>query len=342
MSYSGVLMRQQEMVATSADEATAIMATAKDWEKPTVQQVRNCILEGNMVVPGVRNEETGELDEAARFFARLPEGFETAIRSGRLFDMGNIPNTVIKSETHRAGDLFGAGFIGHPFRECYAIFHTWEFGGSLYLVDPMTWAAGTNLITMLPPDSFMVCEAICLNLMHRPTLLLGDMALVAVDAKAKGYNGVVQLGAVARLAIEVNPGYARPHREVIGNLCDPVMSALLLLATDGVPVDRIAAPDKLNRARLKNGKPPIPAHWHVHTGPYVTALTSRGQRRKDAQGGHHSSPIPHLRRGHKRVLNAYHGGQTIWVRDAVVNVKDGKEMPFGMGRSFYQQREAGK
>jgi hypothetical protein len=118
------------------------------------------------------------------------------------------------------------------------------------------------------------------------------------------------------------------------------MTGLLLLATDGVAVDRIPAPDKLNKHRTKAGKPAIPAHWHVHTGPYVTALTHRDQRHKNAQGGHHASPVPHLRRGHRRILSAYHGGQTIWVRDAVVNIKDGKELPAGMGRSFYQQKDA--
>jgi hypothetical protein len=62
-------------------------------------------------------------------------------------------------------------------------------------------------------------------------------------------------------------------RDAVCSVIDPVIATMLLLATDGVSVDRISAPEKLNQARVKAGKAAIPAHWRVHTAEYVAALT---------------------------------------------------------------------
>jgi hypothetical protein len=259
--------------------------------------------------------------------------------AGRLFDLGYLSNDVIKIESKRAGDLYAWGHIGHPFSEHYILFHTWEEGGAVYLVvpDPDKPAGG----------KFIVTEFGCLMLQgtHR-CLVIGDRITTQpgkVNGTDKmGWNGILSTSMLRDYAAELTPGETPENWG--SNLVDPVAAAMLLLATDGVAVDRVVPSPKLNKARVKNGKPIIPPHWRVNTGPYVTALSARGKRTHGEGGqGHKASPVPHLRRGHIRHLHVRHGGGTTWVRDALVLVRDGKEMDTQLARSFYSlQREKGK
>jgi hypothetical protein len=154
-------------------------------------------------------------------------------------------------------------------------------------------------------------------------LLVGSAAIVTVDAAKRSYHGTVVSSPFGDEGMTV--------AEIMCSVTDPVIAAMLLLATDGVAVDRIPAPDWLNKRRVKAGKPAIPAHWRVRTAEYVTALTA--PRRSGVRGdGHHASPAPHLRRGHPRRL----ADRTVWVRDALVNLKDDPGRP--LGRAFYALR----
>jgi hypothetical protein len=47
---------------------------------------------------------------------------------------------------------------------------------------------------------------------------------------------------------------------VLSGVADPVMACLLLMATDGVATERIEPTAKLNKARAKAGKEPLPGH----------------------------------------------------------------------------------
>ena len=162
-------------------------------------------------------------------------------------------------------------------------------------------------------------------------LLIGDTVWATVVRGRDGKAGY-RAGQVIRSALNGSG----TDGAAVGNVMDPVMSCLLLLATDGVEVRTIEAPDKLNKHRLKAGKFAIPSHYAVRTEGYVTALTNRRSRRHGAEQGHHASPVPHLRRGHVRHLHEMHGGGTIFVKDAVINLKD-PDAP--VARSFYQRRQ---
>jgi hypothetical protein len=283
--------------------------------------------------------------------ARMAEAFVIAVNGGRLFDMGHIPNPVICSESGRAAELFLAGHIGHPFSEPYCFFHTWDpssikneeaaamarelaigDAGSLYVVDPFDMHKLTN--GAVPPNTFLICEAQAVNVFGKHMLLIGDMITASPTRNAHGKVGY--RAQLTRGALSVMPGNSS-EGEAAGNLLDPVMSCLLLLATDGIEVRTVEAPEKLNKHRVKAGKTAIPSHYEVLAGGYVTALSARHHRRSAPGDGHHASPLPHLRRGHIRHLHAMHGGGTTWVRDAVVMVKDGKEIDGQLHRSFYSR-----
>jgi hypothetical protein len=117
------------------------------------------------------------------------------------------------------------------------------------------------------------------------------------------------------------------------NCLDPFVTALLLLHTDGVPVIRIEPSVKLNTARVKSGKLPLPSMLRVVSGPYVTALQARRHRQRGVSTGTHASPIFHWRIGHWRYYQDGHqpgtalpcqGERAPWrirIRDAVVNAK---------------------
>jgi len=233
--------------------------------------------------------------------------------------------------------LFAGGHIGHPFTQPYALFHHWEgkageldeASGCLYVVDPLDWHAHNPDIA---PNSFMVCEAQTVTAFtHKKVLVVTDATIVAVHSSPTSKTGLAYSGRMYRGMVSKGSGLS--DAEVICNLVDPVMACLLLLATEGVAVDRLEPSPKLNKAREKTGKTPIPPHWKVHTGEYVTALLQRGQRRSTPGDGHHASPVPHLRRGHIRHMHEMHGGGTRWIADALVNLKD-ENAP--LARSFYQ------
>lgn len=290
----------------------------EQWSKPTVAQMREALLSGHFFGGATHLNDANSV-ATERILATLEIGFVGTVREGQLFDLGYLSNEDIKSEGPRAAALFRAGHIGHPFRTPYAIFHTWEGGGSLYLVDP-----DINKGSDHNENQFLIAEALTMLAFKKERVLMATCAAF-VEPAPDQYHGF--------------PIYGIPVPGFIANLAEPVFASLLMLATDGVGVDRIEADEKLNKARVKSGKDAIPGHWQVHTEQYVTAI-GRGKRtRSEDQGGHHASPRPHLRRGHIRHKSDYHGGGEVWVRDALVMLKDGSEMPT-LGRSFYQHAQA--
>ena len=69
--------------------------------------------------------------------------------------------------------------------------------------------------------------------------------------------------------------------------------------------------------------------------PYVTAIQARGARRDTSEslGGHHRSPIPHIRMGHPR---EYASGKSIFIADTLVNVPPELRQGFKGRRSHYR------
>ena len=330
-------------IQLSDAENDAILRNLKPWNRPTAAQVRNAVIADMFLVP---REPEGQPRKGLDGVA-LAEGFKIAVQSGRMFDLGHLPNEVIQDEASRGAELLIDGHIGHPFTEPYCFFHTWDSSnladeeaasqarevgctqsGAIYLVDPLDWSTLSQ--GRVPPGTFLICEAQTIKVYDKPMLLLADSVMVTPERSADGkvgYSCQVSRGALSTVY--------QSETAAAGNLIDPVMTCLLLLATDGIEVATIEAPFKLNKHRIAAGKPVIPSHYEVKAAGYVTALTQRRTRRHGAPTGHHAAPLPHLRRGHLRRLHAMHGGGTVWVRDAVVNLKD-PNAP--LARSFYQSR----
>ena len=315
-----------DIVSLDKDLSEAMLRNIEGWDRPTFTQVRQRVLDREIIVPLMEDGEERDKE----IFSALPEMYYQTVAAGRAFDLGHLPNEMIVREAKRAGVLLHGNHIDHPFSNAYVLYHTWEGGGSLLLVDPSDWHASTS--GRLPPRTFAVAEIQPVTVLGRPLLMMADLGYVAPQSST-GYTGIIIRSALSQLVEKV-----ASNVETLAHLAAPVMAALLLLATDGVAVERIEASVKLNKARAKSRKPAIPPHWRVATADYITAITPR-QRQRDGEGGggHHASPIPHLRRGHLRKLSEYHGGGERWIRDSLVNLKD-PDAP--LARSFYAMRQA--
>ncbi len=269
------------------------------WLAP-VDSVRRALLEENISATSA-DEATIPLDQIVR------EG-RRAIAEGLLFDLGCMPNEVIRSESSRALELYRHGHIDHPFTAPWVLFHTWEEGSVVYIIFP----------GLLPDRGFLACELLPRKVGRTKTLVLGDCALVKVNKDDPAY--------VYRACGHPSP--LRPPatcnlRHVIFNAAHPVLAAMLLLLTENVLTEEV-------RGRAYDGlgpEKPTNTYVKVKTTPYVTALLNRRDGRRNNVGTH-ASPVPHLRRGHIRHL---HDGRTTWIRDCLVNIADDRSF----ARSHY-------
>lgn len=301
------------MSATTAIEVGEL----QPWNPP-VEFVRKALLEENIVSLSLPDAgpapalPIGAVNGLARY----------AAQDGLLFDLGNMPNAIIKSEFQRARALYRNGHIDHPYRVPYVIFHTWEGGVGAYLVLPT-------------PDTshgFVTVELLPVRIRGVKLLLVGDTASVEwpPGAAADGCIATVFPSPMRAMAAEEGIDKRDPELVALSNSMEPVLAAMLLLVTDGLEVERVPASKLLNRSRPpKDRKQPLPPHFCIHTAPYVTALQNRGRRSATAAGGTHASPVPHLRRGHIRHLP---DGKTTWVRDCLVMVADPAER---FSRAYY-------
>jgi len=323
-------------------ESAALMRGIRPWVHPTLESVRNAMIGEVFLIPEAPDDS---VSRRPKFFDAMPSTFREVVNAGRLFDLGHMSSKVLRQEADRAVELLATGHIGHPFREPYVLFHTWQdpvlnaqkVVGAAYLVDAsIDWHKLSG--GRYPPNSFLVAEAEPIMVFDQRMMMLCDAALAAIVKKPEN-PGCTYDGVIFRGVLNEELKSDATDTQVICNLFDPVAACLLLLATDGVTVDRIAAPEKLNKHRVRGGKPAIPAHWRVNSGPYVTAIENRGRRRSEPGDGHHASPLPHLRRGHLRHRHEMHGGGTVWVRDALVNLVN-PDAP--LARSFYAMQQERK
>jgi hypothetical protein len=107
---------------------------------------------------------------------------------------------------------------------------------------------------------------------------------------------------------------------------------LSLIADARSSVPRVAADDKLNKARIKRGKAAIPPYFLIEP-PKPTVLVPNAAPTIEIavkKKGTHASPRPHDRRGHPRHLS---GDRTVWVRPCKINAL----LPhLTRGRSYYE------
>lgn len=98
--------------------------------------------------------------------------------------------------------------------------------------------------------------------------------------------------------------------ETLETVTSLAIAALAAIADDRQPLERVEAPLKLNKARERRGKKPIPPMWKVSYITYLNRPHSEGGQRAN-DGGTHASPRPHDRRGHTRHIKS---GREVWVR----------------------------
>jgi hypothetical protein len=315
-----------------------MMTTAefKLWN-PTANQARKAFLE-HMVVWSPMVQSLADLHPRARLFMLSDQVIEhierichAAIEAGRFVDFGHLPNAVLKHGGKRGGPLWQRGAIHSPFRDSWVFMHTWDDGDgvtSVYLVNPSSDA------------SLEVCELQPAVVAGRGALMIGDQVLFDRSRPPAGkaqYRAIASPN-IARFDPEVgkliNNG-GSPENAAAGNVGDPTMTAMLILATRNVERKTVQVDEKLQRSRLKHGKPPIPTYDVVNSAPYVTAIQARGLRRERGEnlGGHHRSPVPHIRMGHPR---EYASGRSIFIADTLVNVPPELRQGFKGQRSHYQ------
>lgn len=304
---------------------------------PSVQQVRDCILAYHIAGPDF--SQSMDLREEAREYVPNQREVEMvndygaeAVTAGRFFDFGHLPNDVIRTAGHRGGLLWQERALAMPFDAPWILYHSWEGGVSVYLVNPRS-------------EGVEICEFQPTRLGTDPSLLIGDRGIFWQDCPKpdwKGYYATMAPSAVryqrdpAHFA-RANAGASDPRMAAAGNIGDPVMAAVLMLNTRNVERETIRAAAKLQHARAKRGKPPIPDYHRVNVLPYVTAimLGKSGVRGED-KGGSHRSPVPHIRHGHPRL---YASGRTIFIHDTLVAVPPEQRAAFKSQRSHYAVRQ---
>ena len=291
-----------------------IEMTAADlapWPGATIEQVRDAFLEGRVAAIALSPEAQKSVGPMLK---ACIEDARQAVALGRLIDAGHLPNAVIKSEAVRAKPLVCGGWLHHPFADPWVLFHTWEDGAAPLLVIPASEDGKTSVI----------CEFIPSLMRGARMLMVGDVGELTAGRQADGELGFfakVQCSPMRLLAAKQDEPDPDMMREAACNLGDPVCTVLAMLATDGVEVETIPAPERLNKQRVAKGKHPIPSWRRVHSKPYITALLARASgTRRGPGGGHHASPIMHVRRGHLRRLD---NGRQVWIRDCIVNAADG-------------------
>jgi hypothetical protein len=307
-----------------------------DWT-PSVEQVRDCILAYGITAAKVNDEAIPEAG-IMNGYAPTPNEVEAindiaraAVKAGRLIDFGNLPNAFMIEHGYRGKTFYSEGWIGQPFVDPWIGMHRWEQGVSVYVVALVEGAhpAGGH------------CEIVEFTPMlvsGHPFLSIGDRLLFTPKPGSKdGDLNAMVVPAVARLYGKPIEHFKHAAMAAADNIITPLMTMLMILNTDGIERELRAPSAKLARAREKSGKPPIPPHEVVKTQGYVTAVIGRGRGVKGpAQGGHHASPIPHLRRGHIRNLAS---GQRTFIRDTLVNMND--EARAAIARSHYKTTDRG-
>lgn len=315
----------ETMLAAEVD-----LRAIREWPA-TIQQMREAALA--RLVTGMNLSQWELPIEAALFTPRQREVENTgemvfeAVAAGRVIDFGMLPGDAIKLGGRRGGPLFNQAALPQPFSQPWMFAHRWEHGSCFYLVNPTDGMTGDVEVVELQP---VLAEG-------QRLLLIGDRCALYREADPEKRNQYhadtapspwrYMPGAKDVMNQAMDPQYA-----VAGNILDPLMTALLILNTRNVERETIAVSPKLNRARARNGKPPIPPYDLVHTGLYVTALMRGRRGRGEDQGGTHGAPVPHLRMGHPRV---YRSGIRTLIQDTLVNVPPEVRAEFKSKRSHY-------
>jgi hypothetical protein len=325
-----------------------------DW-CPGPAGVRDAVLDSCITVTDLRDQklppEAMECIVSENELEGIVAFAQDAVEKGRFINFGHWSNDAIQRGGKRAGPLWNQSVLALPFIRPWMFMHTWdpreaqvqaraerELGiparpsraAAVYLVVPDGSQAGGGL---------WLCELLPLKFSGVPMLELGDRCLLHVGCSDGDHRyECTSAPAMARFLIADKIPGTNPAADAAANVLDPCMLALLMLNTRGVERRTIAFADKLQRARARSGKPPLPPYDEVMSAPYITALTlsGRDRHRGEDHGGSHRSPTPHIRMGHTR---QYASGVTTLIADTLVGVPPEQRAKWKSGRrSHYEVR----
>jgi len=267
-------------------------------------------------------------------------------KHAEVFEFGLIPDRTLRENAMRAGPLLATGLLSTPFRACVFWYtldpdveRAREQIAKIRAVDPEAMEEETPIrrryaSCAIRLDSshscrdgctaqhFVVCDFLRLTTeeVHAMRLPPGDyLAIDACGTVSTTPDGRWE-GTLLESMGERLPNFAKAPDDVkasirqmaLGSLADGVASAAMMLSTRGIKTVVEEPSAKLNAKRSKAGKSPLPRVTVVDTSAYVEASE------RTSRGGHHASPVPHLRRGHIRRLRT---GRETWIRDMLVNCR---------------------
>jgi len=195
-----------------------------------------------------------------------------------------------------------------------------EDGEGISLVSGFKLDPDIALDDILLPELRWVMSPVAINIKYKFIERLNEWLKPVsggfdVDMDEKYISLIPALPIFAMIGFQDFPVDKR--KEMLTDLFDEVRIALSLLAIlscNNAPVTEIAAPEKLNKKRMKAGKSRIPLYRTLH----ITSHESR-QRHGD---GTHASPRTHWRRGHIRNQPTAKGIVRKWIRPTIINAGD--------------------
>lgn len=309
----GTTTPMERMVAMPQADARLLIMEAIDhleeWALPSAESFRNAVL-GNGLI-GINPMLQISTIEQAKLLQNL---ISDVIRDGRMIDFGTVPNEVFKAESIRSRVLFENGDLPHPYEDWLAVAR-WEGGLNGYYFSQRPGH----------PNHVLCMELYGVRLKSGHDLIL-IYDIIHVEAKSIGDTLVTPATTVIEEANLDKKGL-----EARGANClDPLVTFLGMLSDASIPIIDHPAPDKLNRQRVKQGKYSIPAHSAVMTKDYVSAFRGSGSSKGESKGGHHASPVAHMRRAHMRHI--HNPDRIIPVRSSKVNWRTQEELH----RLFYR------
>lgn len=235
----------------------------------------------------------------------IPRGISA---EGRIFSLGLIENN---EATHgRVLDIVQGlkDHVGQPFD-----LHPWAFTFELSTLEQDGHVVPLRFLGIVEPHSAR--QIACSEF-----LLIGSrmrrLSKVYYEHGPDGTNVYIP---------GMTPDQIRDHTQSY-----PI--AISMLNTRGCNIDLKRAPSILNEKRKRAHKPMIPQHYDVDAQEYLAALKSNTE--SAANGGHHASPLPHIRRAHERIMS---DGRRIWVRSSLVNVRSEGDIAFVERRKGYKK-----
>jgi hypothetical protein len=254
---------------------------------------------------------------AKELFPIFASHVKDIVREGRLITTGMAPRwEALNAEIPRIVDLFRRGYLPHPFH---------AGGYALSFQHP----SRRTFLLVVHPDP------------NEPTKMALDVLVAMRESIGSGWETYFELVINGHISFE-GKIHITANMDLVGRLSEEraldiiethsthLLFALMMMNTKWVTTEKLQVSDKLNNARRKSGKEPLPDMLNVLGAEYVTVIN--GMHRagsRDEPVGTHASPVAHLRRAHIRRLPL----RDVMVRETRVNMRaDG---PVDNNRSHY-------